>query len=140
MAEQFEFEDMFEAWTLLHPQWKRYEGDPQNRIALIQSAMKYRPCPTAFDRAFSEVKASLVRTDGKNNIDDACEAAERAEEADRNVEVTAGDYEYIASLTRAQVSEAYYADPHGEFARVYRSLMRTHGFQAPAPIAVQRSA
>jgi hypothetical protein len=140
MSEQIDYEDMFSAWMLLHPQWKRYEGDPQNRIALIQSAMKYRPCPTAFDRAFSEVKFSLVRTDGKTDIDDTREAAERAEEADRNVEVTAGDYEYIASLAKAQVSEAYYADLHGEFARVYRSLMRTHGFQAPAPRATRRSA
>ena len=142
-------EDLFNAWRLLYaPVWNRYQN-PQypdqseaNRVILMAQAEKYRASITAFNRALSEVKDDLMRLDGKSDSDDAQEAKERAAqretEEEANTVVTDGDYLYVASLTKAQVSEAYFADQRGEFARVYRSLMRTHGFQAPAPLAVSR--
>ncbi len=136
-------QDYFDLWTKMYPQvWARYTSE-ENAQLILDGASLYRPCITAILRSFAERKSLLVRVDGGDDqadrIADAKRAAAKlAAEEDATV-VTTGDFEYVASLTREQVSQAYHADLNGEFARVYRSLMKTHGFQAPAPLRSESS-
>jgi len=130
-------EDFFNTWKLMYPHiWARYANDANAQI-LLEGMSLYRPCITAILRSFADRKHLLKRVDGGS--DEADRVADAKRQADRHAAeeeatvVTAGDFEYVASLTKEQVSQAYHADLNGEFARVYRSLMKTHGFQAPAP-------
>ena len=136
--------EMYDTWRLLYAQtWNKYQN-PQypeqsavNLVVLMHQAEKYRASITAFNRALSEVKQDLMRLDGKTEADDvrdnAQRQAQRESDEEANTMVTPSDYEYIASLSVAQVSEAYHSNP--EFARVHRACQRQYGFHPPAPRA-----
>ena len=124
-------QEWLQTWKLLHADtWRKYDGAANEKI-LLDGALQYRACQTAFDRSFHQNKSALVRTDGKTPQDDAREAAEReaAENAEleSNVTVSKDDYNFAASLSPAQLAETYRADP--SFARKYRKLIKDFGFR-----------
>jgi hypothetical protein len=128
----------FEVWRLLHPEWKKYQGEANEKL-LLSAAQHYRSCQTAIDRAFHDVRASLVRTDGHDDSWDYEQEAQRKSqlEADleRNVVISEQDFQYAASLSPSQLVEAY---RDATFARKYRKLIREFGFQ-PVPVFAARS-
>jgi hypothetical protein len=128
----------FEVWKLLHPEWNKYAGVANEQL-LLNAAQHYRPCQTAIDRAFHDVQASLVRTDGHDDGWDREQAAQRKAqleaEREKNVVITEADFQYAASLSPQQIADAY-ANP--EWARKYRRLVREFGFQ-PVPVFAGRS-
>jgi hypothetical protein len=122
-----------EVWKSLHPRlWSRYAGSAENERMLLEGTERFRPCLTAAERSFHENRGSFTRTDGKSEADDHREAEQRKAlreaELEQNVTVTEGDFRYAASLSPAQLAEAYASSP--EFARKYRRLIREFGFQA----------
>ena len=130
--------EWFDVWKLLHPEWNKYEGDANKKL-LLNAAQRYRPCQTAFDRAFHDVRVSLVRTDGHDESWDREQEAQRKAqqeiELERNVVITEQDFQYAAALSPSQLVEAY---RDAAFARKYRRLIREFGFQ-PVPVFAERS-
>ena len=127
-------EEWMEAWKLIHAgTWKKYSGEANEQI-LLEGALPYRPCQTAFDRSFHQNQKLFTRTDGRTAEDDARDASQRqtahAEELEKNVVVTKEDLEYAMSLSPVQLVEAYRVP---DFARKYRRLIRDHGFK-PVPV------
>ncbi len=135
LEESLSHNDWVETWKKVHANiWRKFTGNVSNDKLLLSTAQRFRPCQTAVDRAFAEVRTSLVRTDGKSEADDRAEASERAAAQERELEtsttVDATFIEYAMSLSPTQLTEVYFADR--DFARRYRVLVRDHGFRFPA--------
>jgi hypothetical protein len=106
----------------------------ENERILLDGALQFRACQTAFDRSYHANQKLFTRTDGRSDADDRKEAAERAAaraaELEKNVVVTKAGLEYAMSLSPLQLVEAY---KDATFARLYRRLIRDHGFK-PVPV------
>ena len=134
IEENLTHKEWMEAWKLIHAgTWNKYAGKENEQI-LLEGALQYRPCQTAFDRSFHQNQKLFTRTDGRTAEDDARDASQRqtahAEALERSVVLTKDDFEYAASLSPSQLAEAY---QNAEFARKYRRFMRDHGFK-PVPV------
>jgi hypothetical protein len=116
-------------------------------VATLAAAMmrSRAPYPTAAnaEMTFSALVASgeLVRTDGKDESDDAAadeeylkNVADRTMEEIRRAPLTRAECEGFASLPFAEVQRRYWAyDRVNEFRVRYDKAARAWGFQIPAP-------
>jgi hypothetical protein len=115
----------------------------ENRTNIAERVLSYRiwPSPTAVKRAVLELvtEGKIARVDGKNELDDAREAAQAAENEDRRTALatalTQADANRFASMSQAEIAARIRNDRVFRFR--YEAAARRWGFRIPETAVMQ---
>jgi hypothetical protein len=124
--------------TTNNPYRQFYSPENLNKIAERVSSFRIHPSSTAVKRAILELvdEGQIQRTDGKDETDDAREAAQAAEGQDRRTALatplTQADAAVYASLSFAEIAYRFNNDRIWRFR--YEAASRLWGFRLPIAV------